>query len=190
MELQRRFLLWSIFASIIAFVISILNHFIYAWSNNSKGIAWFASNSESVLQHLKQVLWPWLLVILPLDLVWAGKDVRHSVLDKEEKSQDMVTALTANVASLLSFFVFIYIFFAIFYYANDKKDNLAFSITLFVLAFVLAIMLRYILARRDRVATLVLSSIVLLSTAYFFVQFSYNADEIGTSYLFDPHDNE
>lgn len=39
------------------------NHFWHELSDDSLGTRWFAASDESVFQHMKMVLWPWLLVL-------------------------------------------------------------------------------------------------------------------------------
>lgn len=44
-------------------ILSTGNHFWHEVSDDAMGTRWFAASDESVFQHMKMVLWPWLLVL-------------------------------------------------------------------------------------------------------------------------------
>lgn len=63
--------------SLVVILLGTGNHFWHELSDDSMGTRWFAASNESTFQHMKMVLWPWLLV---LGLVTWYKRGKNSML--------------------------------------------------------------------------------------------------------------
>lgn len=169
-----------LFVVVIAW--SVLNHFIYEWSNQAKSVAWFAAVDESVVQHLKMIFFPWLLVI---------------VFDFVTRASQRNRVLGANLVSMMSSMWFITIVFAIAYYASGRnKDTsgeeppwlLGFNIGTFLVGLIGGLLFRFVLYKNPTVTTNLLGGLTLLGMTWFFVYFSYSEDPKEGFWL-DPHDH-
>ena len=60
---------WEIAAVLITIALGSLFHFVYDWSGNASGTAWFASVDESVNEHLKLLYWPSFLLTIGM-VIW------------------------------------------------------------------------------------------------------------------------
>ena len=48
--------------------LTVVTHCIYEWSDQAAAAAWAVRTNESLVEHLKMFVWPWLVLLLPLDL--------------------------------------------------------------------------------------------------------------------------
>jgi hypothetical protein len=138
---------------VLALTIVFLNNFIYAWSGNSEGTAWFAAKDESVFQHVKNYLWPWICILLSADIVWALSSSRlpdqgllgakrHAKQSKNDHPATRVSpvgpsvlyAVTANFTALISTMCTVTMIFAIIHSAMTTNENLPWRIVSIILA--------------------------------------------------------
>ena len=175
----------------VAFVtFSILLHFIHEWSNDSKFVAWLAATDESVVQHLKMMLWPWLILLVPLDML--SKVCNHASQGgstwylKRIKKASLLNICQANLAALTCSMLFAAGIFRLYTAIADTTHNLIADIVIFVVAVSAGPILRIWLLGRERVAGWLVLFVFAYGLIWFFVYFSYeeNAHE---GFWLDPH---
>lgn len=166
-------------ACFVAF--SVLANFIYKWSNDSEGAVWLSLTNEGVFEHLKTMLWPWLLTLFPMDLL-----ARVFVFRNEEGSEQRTWYLRcvsqsswrglcmATPVSMLSAMLFISIVFTILLYSGSKL--LAVDVTVYMIAIVAGAILRISLMKRKDGVTWAAFAYLLGGMIWFFTYFSYSDD--------------
>jgi hypothetical protein len=172
--------------------LSVLTHFIDNWSGDAEATFWIAASSESVFQHLKMMLWPWLLLLFPLDLLARRYVVRSGGVRVPKtwycrcisKSSWLSLCLATTVA-MLSAMLFIAVVYAILYYAGS--ESLTVDVILFLIAIIGGAFLRLFLMRRETMVMWAAFAYLLGGTIWFFTYFSYkNSDDLYTGYWFNP----
>ena len=195
MHINSIYILSQTISVIVAITLSVLNHFFYELSGESFGVAWFAAVDESVIQHLKMLLFPWVVLIVPLDVCWAALSknlARHGILFPREKKKiikrpTIEVVLSANLASIILSLWAISIIFAIFYYAMG--ENVIVSIVIFIVCSVLGLVpARLSLINNPRISRWLIITSVFVSILAFFVYTSYvRGEDLLTGYWLDPH---
>lgn len=171
----------------IVLVWSTLNHFIYEWSDSSPGVAWEAATDESVMQHLKMMLWPWLFTLLPFDLCWRAFSPRNSMGIYGRAWPSMATIVASNAACLCVGMLVMSVLFAIAWYASGQQEMLALNIIIFMICVVGAQVLRLWLFRFPDATTILLASLMLYGLVWLFTYISYR-DDLREGFWFDPHE--
>ncbi|KAG7350818.1 hypothetical protein IV203_010178 [Nitzschia inconspicua] len=156
-------------------------NFIYEWSNDSGWTVWFALTNESVIQHLKTISWPWLLILLPMDVLARRVCVRNG-LETEQKTwyfrciskSSWLSLCLATTVAMLSAMLFISILFTISLYSGSK--SLAVDITIYMICVIAGIVLRMLFMKRE--AVMVWAAFIYLQggVIWFFTYFSYSKD--------------
>jgi hypothetical protein len=152
-------------------------------------IAWFATVNGSIIQILKTVLIPWILLIVPLDIFWAvfskGQGRLINTYSRIEES------ITANLAAMIGTMVAIAIACTGVYYSKDR--NLKYSNGLYIVIFMIFIILglgvlRHILFNFPVAARWLLLVLVLASVLYMFIYLSYvSREDMFTGFWLDSH---
>jgi hypothetical protein len=160
--------------------------FVYTWSEESDGVVWISATDQSVVQHLKMMLWPWLLVLFPMDLLarryWFGRTDTFYV--KQISKSSWLTLCMAELLGIITAMLIIAIFYAIFYYAGNEA--LAVDVILFLVAVVIGIVWRlFLLQRSEQFVAWWAFGYLLMALIWFFTYFSYS-DDIFDGYWFNP----
>jgi hypothetical protein len=179
-----------IFGHCSFFGVAVLANFIYDWSNDSEGAAWLALTNEGVTQHLKTILWPWLLILLPMDLLSQMYCARNG-LETEQCTfylrciarSSWLTLCLSTMVAMLSGMLFIAIVFSILLYGGSEL--LAVDVTVYTVGVIAATLLRLFLMKRKTVVMWAAFIYLLGGTIWFFTYFSYS-ENVYEGYWFDP----
>jgi hypothetical protein len=149
---------WSraivLFVHVSFVAVSVMTPFFDDRSNDSKGTFWIAGTDESVFQHLKMVLWPWLLLLFPMDIVarvyllpkGGARDARTWYC-RSVSASSWLSLCLATIVAMLSAMLLIAVVWAIFYYAGSK--SLVVDIFLFLVAIIGGAILRIYLLKQE-----------------------------------------
>jgi len=151
---------WELISGSVVIVWGSLNHFIYEWSGKSDGVKWFAASNESVFEHMKLPVWPFLVMTLLMVFL-----VREP--------EDVWLSRSLGLIFLLLFIPFI---FYLYTGGHDRESILAVDITLFVVAIALGHVLSYFFAKqfpRRKRWKLAVGLTLHLLVIFLFVLFSY-----------------
>jgi hypothetical protein len=170
--------------------LSVMTHFFDDWSNDSEGTVWVAGTDESVFQHLKMMLWPWLLLLFPMDflarvylLPKGGPREGRTWYCRCIAASSWLSLCLASTIAMLSAMLFITVVYAILYYAGSK--SLVVDIILFLAAIIGGAILRIFWLKREAALAWTAFAYLLGGTIWFFTYFSYS-DDLYVGYLFNP----
>jgi hypothetical protein len=169
--------------------LSLLTHFVNDWTDDSNATIWFSPTDGSVIQHLKMMLWPWLVVLLPMDVITKkllqNKKGNTLYLNQISKSSSWVGVCMVTPISILSAMLFISIVFAMLYYGGSTSPIP--DIALFIVAIVGGALLRiYLMAKPIETISWIAFGYLMFGLIWFFTYFSYSED-IYVGYWFNPH---
>ena len=175
---------------VIFIAFSVIQHFIYAWSDDSDATAWLARTDESVIQHMKMILWPWLVVLFPFDALnkSAIRNGRTWYLRKL-KSTSWLTLCQSHLLALSFAMLFIAGVYRLYTALADVTDNLPADIVIFCVAVSVAPVLRIYLLGRDQAVGWMISGLFLLVILCLFTYLSYE-DNLHEAFWLDPHEGE
>ena len=161
--------------------------FVYTWSDESDVVAWMSATNQSVVQHLKMMLWPWLLILFPMDVTtrrfWYGRTTTFYL--KQISKSSWLTLCMAELLGMLTAMMIIAVFFAIFFYAGNEE--LVVDVILFLVAVVIGIVMRlFLMARSDTFVAWCSFGYLLAGMIWFFTYFSYS-ENVYQGYWFNPN---
>lgn len=122
--MNRRILIIEAITAIVAIGLGFLFHFTFEFLNSSKVAAPFFPVNESVWEHLKLIFYPLILTALG----------EYFLLNKPYKS--FIAVKTAGIWLAIIFTVFVYY---IFYGIAGIKENMAVTLTIYILSFALEV---------------------------------------------------
>lgn len=96
-----------IFGTLIIFLFSSLNHFLYKWSNFSPFIAFIAPVNESLFQHAKMFFYPCVLYYLLVYIIFSST---HKINYKIWFFLPILVFLTTFVIVFGTYYIFYYLF--------------------------------------------------------------------------------
>lgn len=172
---------------VVVLVWATLNHFIFAWTGNSPSAAWMAATDESVFQHLKMMLWPWLFVTLTFDLCWRAFGRGRMGMRGVRSWPSLQTVFLANVVALAIGMLFMSVVFAVIWYASGQQELLVPNIVLFTVSLVGAQLLRLVLFRYEKQTALIAGVLLMYGIVWLFTYTSYR-DNLREGFWFDKHE--
>lgn len=129
---ERKIIVAFIFISfLIIGTLGVLNHFIYDWGNQSNVLAFFAATDESVFEHMKLALWPWIWTIFVVYIMRFSGGFRKF---------DFIQNLCSSTIGLGIYIGFIPLSFYLYTEALGYKHNLPVDIVLYFVSVLLGTM--------------------------------------------------
>ena len=185
--LMSRIIVISVHLAFMAIATLLESSFVFDWSGESNGVAWMSATNQSVVQHLKMMVWPWLLILFPMDAAarrcWNGQTSTFYMRCISKSS--WLTLCMAEILSMLTAMMIIAVFFAIFFYAGNEE--LAVDVVIFLVAVVIGVLLRLRLMRnRDTQLAWLAFCYLLIGMIWFFTYFSYS-ENVYEGYWFNPN---
>lgn len=124
---QPRFL-WETGSVVGTVALGSLFHFVYEWSGNNNGTAWFAATNESVWEHLKLIFWPAFLFTITMSL--------YQRFNGKGQLEDQDVWFSRAIGLAASFFFVAGLFYA-YTRGQAENSNVGVDIMLFVLGVIL-----------------------------------------------------
>ena len=177
---------------VIFVTFSVVSHFIYEWSGDSDFAAWLSPIDESVVQHLKMMFWPWLVLLVPLDVLTKiyfseGSEESYWYI-RQVKTTTWLNLCQANLVSLTIAMLFVAGVFRLYTAWADVSHNLPADIITFMVAVCVAPVMRIWLDGHENLTGWLLWILFLYGQLWFYVYFSY-ADNVHYGFWFDPHED-
>lgn len=149
---------------IIILIMGILFHELYRLTNNNRLVGYFMPINESVWEHLKLILTPFILVGLVLSLLIGNN------------SNNFIFALTSAI--VIGCIIIIMIFYS--YTGVTGSDSIIADITLFILAFLAGMWIFYQLINYEQLPKWVniISTIIIFTLVILFMIWTYNPPHI------------
>ena len=151
---------------ILAIVFGTLLHFTYEWSGENRIVGLFSATNESVLEHLKLVFYPMLILAI----------VEYFVVKKE--ANNYIEAKSLGIFLAIAFII-------VFYYTYTGiigKTFFIIDILTFIISIILGEWVSYkLMIRKSESTTLskILSSAIIFYFLISFILFTYNPPNIN-----------
>ena len=160
----------------------------FAWADEAAGVTWLAATNQSVIQHLKMMLWPWWLILWPMDLLarkyWYGRNL--TLYQRRISQSTWLSLCLAQPVAMLSAMLFIAVVYAIIHHpASESSEPVA--IAMFLVAVIFFPTLRLYWMGNEKVAAWWAFGYLMFGILWFYTYFSYEED-ICDGFWFDPHD--
>jgi hypothetical protein len=123
-----------IFSAVFISLLGSLFHFTYEWSNRSNATAWFSAVDESLWEHCKLLLWPWLIVTFSFWMAYGSST-----------TSPLLIGLTIA-------WMFIPLAFAAYTLGDTQNAVLAVDISLFILSILLGLYVARVLYNKHHVS--------------------------------------
>lgn len=162
---KNKFLNFQIFSTIFTWILGILLHFTYEWSNENSIVAVFSAVNESTWEHLKLLFFPMLITTI----------IGYFYLKPKEDYKTFLCAKTLGIIAALSFVV---VFF--YTYTGIIGTNFAvLDIGSFFVGVILGEIITYKLTLNMKCCNKWSAVIVLIILLISFIVFTFNAPDIG-----------
>lgn len=177
---------WAFIGSVIVVTVGSLLHFAYEWSNKSPAIAWLAATNESVWEHQKLLVWPYLMTTLLMYFAGTREYEECCRLVIQRDKRDLW--LSRGLGMLVGLLFIPLVFYIYTQGGKEGKSILAVDLLTFVVAAVLGNFIVCAFKFRPTIARSFMGVLINVIVPTLFIVFSY-APPTNTG-LFFPYGEE
>jgi cation transport ATPase len=196
-----RLLIIALHVVFVALTVICENVFLYTWSDKSQGSVWIASTNHSVIQHLKMMFWPWLLILWPMDLLskyWYSRRYKNNengttttttspppayFYISKINNATWLSLCMSQLVAMATTMIFVSVVWSIFYYSGLESNPA--DVALFMIGLIPGIVLRLYIMTYPVTVSWWMFVYMLLGMIWIFTYFSYS-DNAYEGYWFDP----